>query len=419
MIVLSVRANVNESIDAVIARVEIAMDKCGYSKSGSIHYKTAQNLLKHFYMQLGETDYSERLMEQYVEHERKRYENGELSYDSFCRYKRYASIVTEYLRGNTISLHKAMSKNLRQVNDTHQVLLDEFKNEVLLPRYNHKVNGGKISSVRQFLLFIEGNLCGGVETLTRSQVSDFLTETAQRRRPSMRMLIDDVKQFVDFLISRKIVSKNLITALDVYAPKDKRIYPGFSTEESNRILASVDRSTKIGKRDYAMLMLAKHTGIRGIDIQNLKLQDIIWRKAEIHITQSKTRKILALPLDASVGNAIADYILNARPNVSVDTVFLRCSPPFVGLTYTADIVRKYAKISGVEQETNAQIGFHSFRRALGVSLLEAEIPISLISEILGHAKQNSLKAYIALDIEQLKKCHMPMNDFYCCKEELY
>lgn len=249
-------------------------------------------------------------------------------------------------------------------------------------------------------------------------MSDFLTETAQRRRPSMRMLIDDVKQFVDFLISRQIVSENFLGAFDVHAPKDRKIYPGFTEDESAHVLAAVDRSTAMGKRDYAMLMLAKHTGIRGIDIQNLKLQDIFWKSSEICIIQSKTRKSLVLPVEASVGNAIADYILNARPALSNFTVFLRVVPPFVGLRYTNDIVRKYAKISGVEKETIAQIGFHSFRRSMGVSLLETDVPISLISEILGHAKQNPLKRYIALDVKRLRNCYMPMNDFCCRKEEL-
>ena len=69
----------------------------------------------------------------------------------------------------------------------------------------------------------------------------------------------------------------------------------------------------IGKRDYAMMVLAAQSGLRACDVVRLELGSINWRTREICLTQHKTGEPLSLPLEPESGNAIADYILNGRP----------------------------------------------------------------------------------------------------------
>ena len=83
-----------------------------------------------------------------------------------------------------------------------------------------------------------------------------------------------------------------------------------------------------GKRNYAMLLLALRTGLRSIDIVNLKLGDIQWKRNTIEIVQAKTGTPLVLPLLTDVGNAIADYILNGRPDSQQPYIFLRTQAPY-------------------------------------------------------------------------------------------
>lgn len=75
----------------------------------------------------------------------------------------------------------------------------------------------------------------------------------------------------------------------------------------------MDKETAIGKRDYGILLLAKKTGLRSVDIVNLQFNNIDWKNDEIHIIQHKTNRPLILPLEPDVGNAIYDYILHGRP----------------------------------------------------------------------------------------------------------
>ncbi|MBU3178946.1 tyrosine-type recombinase/integrase [Clostridium estertheticum] len=83
----------------------------------------------------------------------------------------------------------------------------------------------------------------------------------------------------------------------------------------------VDRISLIGKRDYAIIYLASHTGLRAINIANLKFKNIDWINGKINITQKKTGGYLSLPLESDTGNAIADYILNRRTESESEHVF--------------------------------------------------------------------------------------------------
>ena len=58
--------------------------------------------------------------------------------------------------------------------------------------------------------------------------------------------------------------------------KRRRVYVGYSDEEAQKILNEIDTSSAQGKRNYAMVMLAYSTGLRGCDIVNLKFENIDW-----------------------------------------------------------------------------------------------------------------------------------------------
>ena len=88
-----------------------------------------------------------------------------------------------------------------------------------------------------------------------------------------------------------------------------------------KLLNSIDRKSKSGKRNYAIMILGAQLGLRACDIVNLKFCDIDWVAGEIRITQSKTNKTVILPLTEGVGEALKDYILNARPQSSEKNIF--------------------------------------------------------------------------------------------------
>ena len=133
----------------------------------------------------------------------------------------------------------------------------------------------------------------------------------------MEQLKSDRIQIADTGLASINAEWNLINP----APRHRKLLPCFSDKETDAILDSVHRTTTIGKRDYAIIMLALWTGLRGVDILDLKRSDIDWNRKVINVVQGKTVVGIQTKLSPGVGNAIADYILNGRPETNSPYIF--------------------------------------------------------------------------------------------------
>lgn len=187
----------------------------------------------------------------------------------------------------------------------------------------------------------------------------------------------------------------------------KRIYPAFDTHDMGKILSQPDKSTPSGKRDYAVLILASLTGMRAIDIANLKLVDLHWKEMKIHFIQHKTGNGVSLPLDSKAAFAVSDYILNGRPESANPYVFLTEVKPFRKLndkSSVANILNKHVKRAGIEKSPHDGKSFHAFRRNIGIWLLDTSSNPELISQILGHQSKDVLKRYLPLSTSKLSMC---------------
>ena len=133
--------------------------------------------------------------------------------------------------------------------------------------------------------------------------------------------------------------------IPVHLPREVKIMEIYNDEELAAIRFTLS-SGVLTKRDTAVCRLLLETGIRGIDVCSLRLKDIDWEKDCISILQSKTKKTLVLPLRASYGNDIADYVLNERPQGGSDYVFLKTFAPY-GRLGTGSIYEILKKLEGL------------------------------------------------------------------------
>lgn len=179
----------------------------------------------------------------------------------------------------------------------------------------------------------------------------------------------------------------------------------WSEDECRRILAAVDRNAPIGKRDYAVLMLAINLGMRTSDILALEFGNIDWEKGQIHFVQKKTGANNTLQLDKDTGWAIIDYLKNGRPDVKqYSTVFLRHKVPFCPMAAFDIVLQKYLERADVHYAPEQMHGMHSLRHSLATRMLRQEIPVSTIADILGHVNMNSSVDYLQIDIEGMRRC---------------
>jgi integrase len=175
-------------------------------------------------------------------------------------------------------------------------------------------------------------------------------------------------------------------------------------------------------RNYAIILLALHTGLRMIDIVHLKLNDIDWYKKELNIVQHKTDNALNLPLQPDAGNAIADYILNFRPAENNSPyVFLKTVAPIGKLTDNGtgiNILKPYLRELSSNGHQVSGKGFHALRRSMGTWLIESGSDVSVAAQVLGHKDHNSSKRYISLHYSGLHCCCMSLSGIETVREGL-
>ena len=181
-----------------------------------------------------------------------------------------------------------------------------------------------------------------------------------------------------------------------------------SADELSAMLEAIDRTTTLGKRAYAVMMLGIVLGLRACDVVSLKLTDIDWVNGEIRILQAKTAISVVLPLTKDVGEALRDYILNARPQSGSEEIFLRLKSPHIGLKSAVSIGEIYASCCKTARLPGSK-RFHTLRRSLGTSMLASGASVATVAQVLGHAEVDSTKRYIAVDEKHLKMCALPFD----------
>lgn len=195
-----------------------------------------------------------------------------------------------------------------------------------------------------------------------------------------------------------------------------------SDGELNKIKKVIlDMTVDISFRTRAIGTLLVYTGLRSIDIANLKLADIDWENDTIKIIQSKTSNPLELPMEAMIGNGLYSYIINERPKSEQPFVFLKSKPDYsvMGKSAVSIAVNKIMDIANIRMNHNDRRGTHIFRHKLASSMLEGSIPAPVISAILGHSSPHSLDTYVHTDFVHIKECALNVEMFpiYMDKED--
>lgn len=251
------------------------------------------------------------------------------------------------------------------------------------------------------------------EDITSECILQFMSSQSYKDHPAtvLRSLLSD-------LYSKKIINFRTANILANYKTRSGRKLPSYYTlEEVVCIEKSVDRKSAMGKRDYAMILLATRLGLRSSDIRLLQFSNINWETNLILMEQFKTKKMIELPLLIDVGEAIIDYIKYSRPKSISKSIFLRANAPYIPLGETTlnAIFKKYFIKSNVEFAKKRH-GPHSMRHSLATNLLKNGTSLPVISETLGHSNITSTMPYVHLDSQELLKCSLdvPMvcNNFY-------
>jgi site-specific recombinase XerD len=222
-----------------------------------------------------------------------------------------------------------------------------------------------------------------------------------------------LRQLFHYLYEFRITKKDhaLFVLKDQYRNRCK-VPTTYNEEEISQIIASVDRSSPVGKRDYLILLLAAQYGWRAGDIVSFKFDQIDWKKNTIAFEQSKTDVPVEFPLLASVGNAIIDYLKYGRPDSKAPEVIVAAQGSTKGGKLTSptihSIVSKYMLAAHISHWKEKKHGPHSLRHSLASNLLKKNVSMPVISTVLGHQRTETTKIYLKVDIDSLGRCALPI-----------
>jgi site-specific recombinase XerD len=289
-----------------------------------------------------------------------------------------------------------------------QILLAEYRQHLVGER---GLSSGTVTHylrcAGRFLAWLPGPPTQSLPGLSAGQVTDFvLGWTADRTgKPVDTVMLPALRSLLRFLHVAGHVRQPLATAVPAGRRRPCRVDTprAASHEDVTAVLAGCDRAGAAGRRDYAILLKMARLGVRGGEVARLELAEVDWRAGELTI-RGKGGRVDALPLPADVGEALADYLLHARPATSSRTVFVTLVAPFTAMatsTVTVMVARACAR-AGV-----ARFGPHGMRHAAACDLLAAGASMEEIGQLLRHAQARTTAIYAKVDRARLAELARP------------
>lgn len=269
-----------------------------------------------------------------------------------------------------------------------------------------------------FVEFLDGQNIFSLREITEAIVLDYISMREYRQIEYVTVL----RGFFKYLFKKGLTSNDWSCIIKTLGKKFKHVrLPSFySPEEIKMLETSILRSSNVGKRNYAMVMLCSRLGLRVSDVANLEFENIDWENNTLSLIQYKTGTLLSLPLLPEVGNAIIDYLQYGRKKSDSNKIFLSLRPPYKGMTPEAvhsAIALEFSR-SGIDINGRHH-GAHSLRFSLAQRMLDKSIPIPIISETLGHQNIDMTSTYTRIDITHLRQCVLEVppipDDFYMQK----
>jgi integrase/recombinase XerD len=282
-------------------------------------------------------------------------------------------------------------------------------------QYLRKARALATATIVNYVPFIRGFLTDrfgdGIVKLSRLSARD-VVRFVQRQAPHLhlkraKLLTTSLRSFLRYARYCGEVTLELAAAVPIVANWSMSSIPrAIGVAPVRQLLASIDRSTAIGRRDYAIVILLARLGLRSGEVAGLELDDIDWKAGQVSV-RGKCGQGTALPLPPDVGKAIADYLQRSRPRITSRRVFLRSKAPirgFIGQCAIGSIIRHRLLRAGIQAPTT---GAHQFRHALATQMLRHGASLAEIGEVLRHRNPQTTTIYAKVDIKALRRLALP------------
>jgi site-specific recombinase XerD len=241
--------------------------------------------------------------------------------------------------------------------------------------------------------------------LTGADVNAFLLRECGRiSAGSAKGRVAELRAILRFLYLQGLTPLRLGTAVPpVGGWRLATLPPAMTAADVQLLLDNCDRSSDVGVRDFAIMMLVARLGLRSIEVARLELRDVDWRAGEL-VVRGKARRQDRLPLPPDVGEALAGYLARGRAPAGARRLFLTCRAPRgpIRADLVGDVVERACRRAGLPR-----VGPHRLRHALAAELLRRGAGLAAISQVLRHQDLATTALYAKVDLAALRQVAQP------------
>jgi site-specific recombinase XerD len=286
-------------------------------------------------------------------------------------------------------------------------LLDRYRRYLLVERgLTVGTARGYVDNVRPFVTTRRRGNTLDLAGIRAADVTGFVLSACPGRAVgSAKLIVCALRSLLRWLHLTGQLPVSLAAAVPAVAGWKLSSLPrGLEPGQLDRLLASCDRRTPTGRRDYAVMLLLARLGLRAGEVARLGLDDIDWRHGEVTIV-GKGNRGEKLPLPADVGEAITAYLRHGRPaHAEGRSVFVRVHASLRALTTggVTMIVFDAAQRAGLRK-----IHAHRLRHTAATAMLRAGSPLPEVGQVLRHRSVLSTAIYAKVDRDALSMLARP------------
>lgn len=291
----------------------------GYADSTIRHYVWHWNT---FLKTVGDSEYSYDLLTGYVTHRFGRnlflYTVSVMERDEYLNYHALLALSIFYEEGSMPGTSMQGSSIRQPLTEASNKALCLYMDNLEQLEYTNNSKRVAKNIVHAFLLACP------IEDLDDRSVLNYLISLGKKAKSTVKSELKLLKRFLFFSWKCSITEKDYSTLLvSTKKRKNTDIPSVYSPVEVVTLLNYLACHGKNRLRNFAIALLIAVYGFRAGDITKMKLADIDWDTGMIIIIQAKTTKRLEHKLTELCGKALAEYLLNERPGVNNEHVFLK------------------------------------------------------------------------------------------------
>ena len=228
---------------------------------------------------------------------------------------------------------------------------------------------------------------------------------------SQARILSGIRSFFHFLLIEDYIQQDPSELLE--SPQIGKHLPDIlSVEEIDNLINAIDRSTKEGQRNCAILETLYSCGLRVSELCNLKIYDLYLDEGFIKV-EGKGSKQRLVPISPKAIKEIKNYFLTRgdgliKPEFE-DYVFISRFGKNISRIMVFHIIKELADKIGLKKS----ISPHTFRHSFATHLLEGGANLRAIQCMLGHESIGTTEIYTHIDRVRLRDeiiCHHPRNN---------